>query len=68
MVLAGLILPFLPLLPIQVLLTNLIYDSLRPDCHWTMSIPRLSSGPSTGRFGVIERFMIVMGPIRRCSM
>ena len=26
MVLAGLILPFLPLLPIQVLLTNLIYD------------------------------------------
>jgi Mg2+-importing ATPase len=26
MVIAGLILPFLPLLPIQVLLTNLIYD------------------------------------------
>jgi P-type Mg2+ transporter len=26
MALAGLFLPFLPLLPIQVLLTNLIYD------------------------------------------
>ena len=36
MVLAGLILPFLPLLPIQVLLTNLIYDvaqtALPVDC------------------------------------
>lgn len=63
MVIAGLILPFLPLLPIQVLLTNLIYDvaqmglpmdnvdseSIKRPIHWDMRL--------------VERFMLVLGPI-----
>jgi Mg2+-importing ATPase len=63
MVLAGLILPFLPLLPLQVLLTNLIYDvsqmglpvddvdleDVRKPVHWDIKL--------------VERFMLTMGPV-----
>jgi P-type Mg2+ transporter len=48
MALAGLVLPFLPLLPIQVLLLNLIYDFAQSGLPLDIRL--------------IERFMMVMGP------
>jgi Mg2+-importing ATPase len=63
MVLAGLILPFLPLLPIQVLLTNLIYDVAQTGLPLDNVDPEAIERPIHWEIGVIERFMIVMGPI-----
>jgi Mg2+-importing ATPase len=63
MVLAGLILPFLPLLPIQVLLTNLIYDVAQTGLPLDNVDPEAIERPIHWDMRVIERFMIVMGPI-----
>ncbi len=63
MVLAGLILPFLPLLPIQVLLTNLIYDFAQTGLPLDNVDPEAIERPIHWEIRVIERFMIVMGPI-----
>ena len=63
MVLAGLILPFLPLLPIQVLLTNLIYDFAQTGLPLDNVDPEAIGQPIHWDIRLIERFMIVMGPI-----
>jgi Mg2+-importing ATPase len=63
MVLAGLILPFLPLLPIQVLLTNLIYDFAQTGLPLDNVDPEAIKRPIHWDIGLIERFMIVIGPI-----
>jgi Mg2+-importing ATPase len=63
MVLAGLILPFLPLLPIQVLLTNLIYDVAQTGLPLDNVDPEAVEKPIHWDMRLIERFMIVMGPI-----
>ena len=63
MVLAGLILPFLPLLPIQVLLTNLIYDVAQTGLPLDNVDPEAIERPIHWDMRLIERFMIVMGPI-----
>jgi Mg2+-importing ATPase len=63
MVLAGLILPFLPLLPIQVLLTNLIYDFAQTGLPLDDVDPEAVERPIHWDIHLIERFMIVMGPI-----
>jgi Mg2+-importing ATPase len=63
MVLAGLILPFLPLLPIQVLLTNLIYDFAQAGLPLDNVDPESIERPIHWDIRLIERFMIVMGPI-----
>jgi Mg2+-importing ATPase len=63
MVLAGLILPFLPLLPIQVLLTNLIYDAAQTGLPLDNVDPEAIERPIHWDMRLIERFMIVMGPI-----
>jgi len=63
MVLAGLILPFLPLLPIQVLLTNLIYDLAQSGLPLDNVDPEAVERPLHWESKLIERFMIVMGPI-----
>jgi Mg2+-importing ATPase len=63
MVLAGLILPFLPLLPIQVLLTNLIYDVAQTGLPLDHVDPEAVERPIHWDMRLIERFMIVMGPI-----
>jgi Mg2+-importing ATPase len=63
MVLAGLILPFLPLLPIQVLLTNLIYDFAQTGLPLDNVDPEAIERPIHWDIGLIERFMIVIGPI-----
>ena len=63
MVLAGLILPFLPLLPIQVLLTNLIYDFAQTGLPLDNVDPEATEQPIHWDIRLIERFMIVIGPI-----
>jgi Mg2+-importing ATPase len=63
MVLAGLILPFLPLLPIQVLLTNLIYDLAQTGLPVDNVDPEAVERPIHWDIRLIERFMFVMGPI-----
>lgn len=63
MVLAGLILPFLPLLPIQVLLTNLIYDVAQTGLPLDNVDPEAIARPIHWDMRLIQRFMIVMGPV-----
>ena len=63
MVLAGLILPFLPLLPIQVLLTNLIYDFAQTGLPLDNVDPEAIERPIHWDIRLIERFMIVIAPI-----
>jgi P-type Mg2+ transporter len=63
MVLAGLVLPFLPLLPIQVLLTNLIYDFAQTGLPMDNVDPEAIERPIHWDIQLIERFMIVMGPV-----
>src|ERR1700722_6627357 len=63
MVLAGLILPFLPLLPIQVLLTNLIYDVAQAGLPIDNVDAEAIERPLHWDLRLIERFMVVMGPV-----
>ena len=63
MVIAGLILPFLPLLPIQVLLTNLIYDAAQLGLPLDRVDPETIQGPVHWDIRLIRRFMLVMGPV-----
>jgi Mg2+-importing ATPase len=60
---AGLILPFLPLLPIQVLLTNLIYDCAQMGLPVDRVDSEAVAKPVHWDIRLIERFMLVMGPI-----
>ena len=63
MVVAGLILPFLPLLPIQVLLTNLIYDCAQMGLPVDRVDPETIEKPVHWDVRMIERFMLLMGPV-----
>jgi len=63
MVLAGLILPFLPLLPVQVLLTNMIYDFAQTGLPMDRVDAEAIARPLHWDIRLIERFMIVMGPV-----
>jgi P-type Mg2+ transporter len=60
---ASLLLPFLPMLPTQILLNNLLYDvsqvtipTDRVDASW-------SRRPHHSDIGLVRRFMILIGPI-----
>ena len=63
MVLAGVILPFLPLLPIQVLLTNLIYDVSQAGLPVDEVDPEDVRRPVHWDIRLVERFMLTMGPV-----
>jgi Mg2+-importing ATPase len=63
MVLVGLFLSFLPLLPIQVLFTNLIYDVAQSGLPLDNVDPEAIERPIHWEMRLIKRFMIVMGPI-----
>jgi len=63
MVLAGLFLPFLPLLPIQVLLTNLMYDVAQLGLPLDRVDHEAVAKPVHWDIRRVERFMLVMGPI-----
>jgi Mg2+-importing ATPase len=63
MALAGVFLPFLPLLPIQVLLTNLVYDIAQMGLPLDHVDSEDVARPVHWDIRRIERFMLFMGPI-----
>ncbi|HEY7942663.1 MAG TPA: magnesium-translocating P-type ATPase [Candidatus Limnocylindrales bacterium] len=60
---AALILPFLPMLPSQILLNNLIYDASQTAIPADTIDPETEQRPARWDIGGIERFMVVFGPI-----
>jgi Mg2+-importing ATPase len=60
---AALILPFLPMLPIQILLNNLLYDISEIAIPFDRVDEEAIAGPVKWDVRFIERFMLVFGPI-----
>ena len=60
---AALILPFLPMRPIQVLLNNLLYDCTETGIPFDRVDPETMARPVRWNIRLIERFMLVIGPV-----
>jgi Mg2+-importing ATPase len=60
---AALFLPFLPMLPIQILLNNLLYDVSEIAIPFDRVDPEAVAGPVTWDVKLIEKFMLVFGPV-----
>jgi P-type Mg2+ transporter len=60
---AAVILPFLPMLPSQILLNNLIYDASQTAIPSDDIDPETEGEPARWDIGGIERFMLIFGPI-----
>ena len=60
---AAVFLPFLPMLPSQILLNNLIYDASQTAIPSDNVDPETLAEPARWDIGGIERFMLVFGPI-----
>ena len=60
---AALILPFLPMLPIQILLNNLIYNISEVAIPFDRVDPEAVTGPVSWDVKLIEQFMLVFGPV-----
>jgi len=60
---AALFLSFLPMLPVQVLLNNLLYDVSEMGVPFDRVDVRALSHPAQWSTVLIERFMLVLGPV-----
>jgi Mg2+-importing ATPase len=60
---AALFLPFLPMLPIQVMLNNLLYDVSQVAVPFDHVDPELVQGPVHWDIRQIRRFITVIGPV-----
>ncbi len=60
---AALFLPFLPMLPTQVLLNNLLYDFSEVGVPFDNVDEETLQRPAHWDFKFIERFMLVLGPV-----
>jgi Mg2+-importing ATPase len=60
---AALMLPFLPMLPIQILLNNLIYNVSEIAIPFDRVDPERVAGPVQWDIKLIERFMLIFGPV-----
>ena len=60
---AALMLPFLPMLPIQILLNNLIYNVSEIAIPFDHVDPEAVAGPVQWDIKLIERFMLIFGPV-----
>jgi Mg2+-importing ATPase len=60
---ASLFLPFLPMLPIQILLNNLLYDISEIAIPFDDVDPELVVRPVRWDVRLIEKFMLVFGPV-----
>ena len=60
---AALFLPFLPMLPIQILLNNLLYDVSEIAIPFDRVDPESTAKPVKWDVRLIERFMVVFGPV-----
>jgi Mg2+-importing ATPase len=63
MAVASLALPFLPMLPVQILLNNLIYDISELPIPLDSVDPEALAGPQRWDLKLLERFMVVAGSI-----
>jgi Mg2+-importing ATPase len=63
MALASLLLPFLPLLPVQILLNNLLYDLSEIGIPFDRVDPQDLSAPQSWNMGGILRFTLIMGAL-----
>jgi P-type Mg2+ transporter len=59
----ALFLPFLPMLPIQILLNNLLYDISEIAIPFDQVDPEATARPVKWDVRLIERFMLVFGPV-----
>jgi len=60
---ASALLPFLPMLPIQILINNLLYDISQTSIPWDSMDKDFLETPKKWDAGGITRFMIFIGPI-----
>ena len=60
---AALFLPFLPMLPTQVLLNNLLYDLSEVGVPFDNVDPEALEKPVHWDIRLVERFMLVLGPV-----
>ncbi|HWU90816.1 MAG TPA: magnesium-translocating P-type ATPase, partial [Kofleriaceae bacterium] len=60
---AALFLPFLPMLPIQILLNNFLYDLAQVTIPTDRVDPSYLRRPQRWDIGIIRRFMLAVGPI-----
>ncbi len=60
---ASAVLPFLPLLPSQILLNNLLYDTSQLTIPTDHVDPEQLEAPSHWDIGFIRRFMLMFGPL-----
>jgi Mg2+-importing ATPase len=60
---ASLFLPFLPMLPTQILLNNFLYDLSQISIPSDNVDPALLQRPKRWQIGFIRQFMIIIGPI-----
>ncbi|MGF7176104.1 magnesium-translocating P-type ATPase [Azospirillum doebereinerae] len=60
---ASLFLPFLPMLPIQVLLNNLLYDASEASIPFDTVEAEALARPAQWDLRLIQRFMLVLGPV-----
>jgi Mg2+-importing ATPase len=56
-------LPFLPMLPVQLLIQNLLYDFSQLSLPWDRMDPEFLARPRKWDAGGIARFMLFIGPI-----
>ena len=63
MAIASIVLPFLPMLPVQVLLNNFLYDVGQLTIPTDRVDPEFLSRPRRWRIDVVRRFMIEIGPL-----
>jgi Mg2+-importing ATPase len=60
---ASALLPFLPMLPVQILVQNLLYDISQTSIPWDEMDEEYIEKPRKWEAGGISRFMMVIGPI-----
>ena len=63
MAVAAVVLPFLPMLPTQILLNNFLYDLAQITIPTDAVDPELVATPQRWDVGLIQRFMVGIGPI-----
>jgi Mg2+-importing ATPase len=60
---ASLVLPFLPMLPVQILLNNLLYDFSQTGIPFDHVDPEYLEKPRKWKVNEIRRFMVCIGPV-----
>ncbi|MFM7641722.1 MAG: magnesium-translocating P-type ATPase [Cyanobium sp.] len=60
---ASILLPFLPMLPLQILLNNLLYDFSQTGIPFDRVDPEYLSRPRQWKLPQLRRFMLILGPV-----